>query len=40
MIVGLFEGAFLKMMAHLARATRVPEIVVFTVTARSDLPRW
>jgi predicted O-methyltransferase YrrM len=40
MIVGLLEGAFLKMMAHLAQATRVLEIVMFTITTRSDLPGW
>jgi hypothetical protein len=40
MIVGLLEGVFLKMMAHLAPASRVLKIVMFTVTARSDLPRW
>ena len=40
MIVGLLEGAFLKMLAHLAQATRVLEIVMFMVTARSDLSRW
>jgi len=40
MIVGLLEEAFLTMMAHLAQATRVLEIVMSTVTARSDLPRW
>ena len=40
MIVGLLGGAFLKMMAQLVQVTSVLEIDMFTVTARSDLPRW
>ena len=40
MIVGLLGGAFLKIMAQLVQATSVLEIDMFTVIARSDLPRW